>query len=56
MMYLFDLDGTLIAGYMNGGDYAHVQPLPGRRKKLAELQSAGHTLGIVTNQGGIGAL
>lgn len=53
MLYIFDLDGTLIQGYMDGGDYAHVQPLPGRIEKLAELRVVGHTVAIATNQGGI---
>ena len=53
MLYLFDLDSTLIAGYMDGGDYSHVEALPGRIEKLAALRQAGHAVGIVTNQGGI---
>lgn len=54
MLYIFDLDGTLIHGYMDGIDYAHVQPLPRRIEKLAELRAVGHTVAIATNQGGIG--
>lgn len=53
MLYIFDLDSTLIAGYMDGADYAHVEALPGRIEKLAELRQAGHGIAIASNQGGI---
>jgi len=55
MLYLFDLDGTLISGYMDNPDrdYHTWQPLPGRGRKLAELRHAGHSVGVITNQGGV---
>lgn len=55
MLYLFDLDVTLISGYLDNPDkdYHTWQPLPGRGKKIAELRGAGHIVGIVTNQGGV---
>lgn len=55
MLYLFDLDGTLISGYMDNPDRAyhtwHV--LPGRSERLIQLAVAGHSIAIVTNQGGV---
>ncbi len=55
MLYLFDLDGTLIESYMNTAnrDYNQWILLPGRRELLQTLQADGHSLGIVTNQGGV---
>jgi D-glycero-D-manno-heptose 1,7-bisphosphate phosphatase len=55
MLYLFDLDGTLISSYMDAPDraYDRWRVLPGRVARLAELQAAGHTVGIVTNQAGV---
>lgn len=55
MLYLFDLDGTLIESYMNtpDRDYNQWDLLPRRRDTLQQLQADGHTLGIVTNQGGV---
>jgi D-glycero-D-manno-heptose 1,7-bisphosphate phosphatase len=55
MLYLFDLDGTLISGYMDNPDkdYYAWQPLPGRGARIAELRRAGHIVGIVTNQAGV---
>lgn len=55
MLYLFDLDGTLISGYMDNPDkdYHRWEVLPGRREKLAELQAQGDRIAIVTNQGGV---
>lgn len=55
MLYLFDLDGTLITSYMDtaGRDYDNWQLLPGRREKIAYLVAAGHQIGIITNQGGV---
>lgn len=55
MLYLFDLDGTLISSYMDNSDKAynvwHV--LPGRADQLAALHAAGHRIGVVTNQAGV---
>src|SRR5262245_60784670 len=55
MLYCFDLDGTLISGYMDNPDkdYSRWDVLPGRRKKLAELQARGDKIVIITNQGGV---
>jgi D-glycero-D-manno-heptose 1,7-bisphosphate phosphatase len=56
MLVIFDLDGTLISSYMDepDQDYGRWHVLPGRRERLAELLTTGHTVGIVTNQGGVG--
>jgi D-glycero-D-manno-heptose 1,7-bisphosphate phosphatase len=53
MLFLFDLDGTLISSYMDapGRAYERWEVLPGRRERLAQLVADGHQLGIVTNQG-----
>lgn len=55
MLYLFDLDGTLISGYMDnpGREYDVWEVLPGRKAKLNRLLMQGHTICIVTNQGGV---
>ena len=55
MLYLFDLDGTLISGYMDNPDkdYNTWDVLPGRREKLARLLSTDDKVAIVTNQGGV---
>jgi D-glycero-D-manno-heptose 1,7-bisphosphate phosphatase len=55
MLCLFDLDGTLIVGFMSvpGKKYGTRTLLPGRKEKLQKLIANGHTIGIVTNQGGI---
>lgn len=55
MLYLFDLDGTLITGYMDRPDRDFTQwaVLPSRRERLEELRFAGHHVGIVTNQAGV---
>ena len=55
MLYLFDLDGTLIEGYMDDPEkrYERVAWLPGRLARLALLQEQGHSVGFITNQGGI---
>lgn len=55
MLYLFDLDGTLISGYMDNPDrdYHTWQVLPGRSEQLIQLAVAGHDIAIVTNQGGV---
>lgn len=58
MLYLFDLDGTVIRSFMRDGGadpevaYDLVELLPGRRDRLHELVSQGHEVGFVTNQGG----
>lgn len=55
MLYLFDLDDTLISGYMRAADrnYNIWEPLPGRLAKLTQLAELGHAIGVVTNQGGV---
>lgn len=55
MLYLFDLDGTLISGYMDNPDkdYHTWHVLPGRVERLAQLHNADHHIGIVTNQGAV---
>ena len=55
MLVTFDLDGTLISSYLDEPDQAYDRwhVLPGRRERLAELFATGHTIGIVTNQGGV---
>lgn len=55
MLYLFDMDGTLISGYMDTPDkaYDRWEVLPGRWAKIAALRNAGHACCIVTNQGGV---
>jgi D-glycero-D-manno-heptose 1,7-bisphosphate phosphatase len=55
MLYLFDLDGTLITSYMDrrDRDFRQWGPLPGRVERLAALLSAGDLVGIVTNQAGV---
>jgi D-glycero-D-manno-heptose 1,7-bisphosphate phosphatase len=55
MLYLFDLDGTLISGYMDNPDkdYNTWHVLPRRRARLNKLKMLGHTVAIITNQGGV---
>lgn len=55
MLYSFDLDDTLIAGYMArpDKDYAPVELLPNRRETIAALIAEGHQIAIVTNQAGV---
>lgn len=55
MLYLFDLDGTLISSYMDNPDkdFHTWQLLPGRQKKIAQLRHLGHDIGVITNQGGV---
>lgn len=55
MLYLFDMDGTLISGYMDnpGKEYDVWEVLPGRSEKLAQLINRGNKVAIVTNQGGV---
>lgn len=55
MLYLFDLDGTLISGYMDTPDrnYDTWEVLPKRRAMMNRLTMRGDTICIVTNQGGV---
>jgi HAD superfamily hydrolase (TIGR01662 family) len=52
VLYLFDLDDTLIRGYLShpDQDFNACEPLPGRRDRLAELLHAGHDVAIISNQ------
>lgn len=52
-LYIFDLDDTLIEGYVKKHPYDRVEPLPGRADKLDELIKDDHDIAIVTNQGGV---
>ncbi len=51
----FDLDGTLIKGYMDNKSqpYGAVIPLDGRRDRLHALIGQGIFIGIATNQAGV---
>jgi D-glycero-D-manno-heptose 1,7-bisphosphate phosphatase len=55
MLFLFDIDGTLISSYMDSLDreYDRWKVLPGRRQRLNQLLAEGHQLGVVTNQAGV---
>lgn len=55
-LFMFDLDGTLISGYMDREDknYHAWEVLPGRVEALADVRDKGHHIGIVTNQAGVG--
>lgn len=62
MLYMFDLDGTLIEGFLSrneDGTFAEPLPfervvlLPGRAGKLYALAQQGARFAIVTNQGGV---
>lgn len=54
MLHLFDLDGTIITGYLDNADkdYHRWELLPGRAARLARLARVG-AIGIITNQGGV---
>lgn len=55
MRYLFDLDGTLIASYMDRADknFAAVELLPGVAETWKHLRwETGNNMAIVTNQAG----
>lgn len=60
-LVLFDMDGTLITGYMDNPDkdYHKWDILPGRAEKLFQIRRFGNTfgthteIGIVTNQAGV---
>jgi D-glycero-D-manno-heptose 1,7-bisphosphate phosphatase len=55
MLYCFDLDGTLISGYMDNPDkdYHKWSVLPGRIETIRSLIDSGNQITIVTNQGGV---
>lgn len=51
---LLDRDGTLVVDVPYNGDPARVEPMPGARRALDRLRSAGIATGVVSNQSGIG--
>jgi len=59
MLYLMDIDGTVVRSFMreSGGgaaqEYDLVEVLPGRRAALDQLSADGHAVALVTNQGGV---
>lgn len=55
MLYLFDLDDTLISSYMRAADmnYNIWEVLPGRVKRLRRILDHGEMYGIITNQAGV---
>jgi D-glycero-D-manno-heptose 1,7-bisphosphate phosphatase len=55
MLYLFDLDNTLISGYMDtpNKNYHEWYILPNRVATIAKLRLCGNEVGIVTNQADI---
>jgi D-glycero-D-manno-heptose 1,7-bisphosphate phosphatase len=55
MLYLFDLDDTLIRGYLTEPrqPYDVVEVLPWRRFKILKFLMRGDVVCIVTNQGGV---
>lgn len=55
MLYLFDLDDTLITSYMRAADknYNIWDVLPGRVERLRRILDSGEMYGIVTNQAGV---
>lgn len=53
-LYVFDVDGTLIRGFMEGLPYDHVELLPGRLERLRDLASEGAEFAVATNQAGCG--
>lgn len=58
MLYMFDIDGTLIRSFLReGGDRSEfdlIEVLPGRREKVRLLaEEPGTRFALVTNQGGV---
>jgi histidinol-phosphate phosphatase family protein len=51
---LLDRDGTLVVDVPYNGDPARVVPVPGARRALHRLRSAGMKLALVSNQSGVG--
>lgn len=51
---LFDRDGTLVRDVPYNGDPARVDPMPGARAALDILRGRSMSVGVVTNQSGIG--
>lgn len=55
MLYLFDLDGTLISSYMDNPDrnFHAWSLLPGRAEKIAALLAEGNQIGVISNQASV---
>lgn len=53
MLLLFDLDDTLIEGYMNKRPFDDVVLLPGRKDTILSRIEQGDEIAIITNQGGV---
>jgi D-glycero-D-manno-heptose 1,7-bisphosphate phosphatase len=55
MLYLFDMDGTLITSFMTDPlkRYHVWETLPGRAEGIRSLLGAGDSIAIVTNQAGV---
>lgn len=55
MLYMFDLDGTLISSYMDteSRDINDWHVLPGRREILLSLKREEHRIAVITNQAGV---
>lgn len=53
-LFLFDLDDTLVRGYVSRLDknYHAVELLLGRKERIDQLLGDGHTVAVVTNQRG----
>ncbi len=56
MLFLFDVDGTLISSYMDNPDkdFSTWHLLPLRKQVIRNLVKQGHVIGLVTNQAGVG--
>jgi D-glycero-D-manno-heptose 1,7-bisphosphate phosphatase len=56
MLYLFDLDGTLITSYMDNPnkEYDIWELLPNRIETITALSAVNNQIGIITNQTGVG--
>ena len=50
---LFDRDATLVEDVPYNGDPAVVRPVPGARRALDRLRTAGLRIGVVSNQSGV---
>lgn len=55
MLYLYDVDGTLIRSYMErpDRDFHAVEILTGRQEMIAKQLHLGHDVALVSNQGGV---
>jgi D-glycero-D-manno-heptose 1,7-bisphosphate phosphatase len=55
MLYMFDLDGTLISSYMDteSRDINDWHVLPGRKEALLDIKRSGARVAIITNQAGV---